>query len=193
MGMRDKLAGIVARVPVPLLRRGRRAQTQPGGEARGWVWLLLMLWVLIGADGTVYAFACTTLGCTTKQCTDEEFWFVLYNGVPAVIYVLGNLAEMAWPLLTVLLLPAGFVRLRGWRRRNWRRTAGWAGAWFAGIVLMALLTVVAGVGSEAPSPAWAAVELPIFAAWLALGAKMTSILAGHLGGRVWGAVGQNRP
>jgi hypothetical protein len=71
---------------------------------------------------------------------------------------------------------AGFVRLRGWRRRNWRRTAAWAGAWVAGIGLMALLAVVAGIGSEAPSLGWGALELPIFAAWLALGAKMTQVL-----------------
>jgi hypothetical protein len=41
---------------------------------------------------------------------------------------------------------------------------------------MALLAVVAGIGSEAPSLGWGALELPIFAAWLALGAKMTQVL-----------------
>ncbi|MDR2987851.1 MAG: hypothetical protein LBV34_23735 [Nocardiopsaceae bacterium] len=143
----------------------------------GWAWRLTMLWVVMGAGGAVYAFVCTTVGCTTRQCTGEEFWFVLWNGEPGAFYLLGNLAEMVWPLLTVLLLVAGFVRLRGWRLRNWRRTAAWAGAWVAGIALMALLAVVAGVGSEAPNLAWGTLELPIFAAWLALGTKMTSLLA----------------
>jgi hypothetical protein len=41
---------------------------------------------------------------------------------------------------------------------------------------MAFLAVVAGIGSEAPSLAWAALELPIFAAWVVLGAKMTQVL-----------------
>jgi hypothetical protein len=135
-----------------------------------------MLWVVLGAGAACYAFVCTTVGCTTNQCTDDEFLFVLWNGEPGVIAAVGNLAETAWPLLTVLLLVAGFVRLRGWRRRNWFRAAAWAGAWVAGIALMAFLAVVAGIGSENPSLVWAALELPIFAAWLALGAKMTQVL-----------------
>ena len=89
---------------------------------------------------------------------------------------MGNPAETAWPLLTVLLLAAGFVRLRGWRRRNWLRAAAWAGAWVAGVALMALLAVVAGIGSESPGLYWVALELPIFVAWLVLGASMTQVL-----------------
>ena len=135
-----------------------------------------MLWVVMGAGAAGYAFVCTTVGCTTSQCTNDEFWSVLYNGEPGVIAAVGDLAETAWPLLAVLLLAAGFVRLRGWRRRNWLRTAAWAGAWVAGIALMVMLAVVAGVGSEAPSLDWGALEVPIFAAWLVLGAKMTQVL-----------------
>jgi hypothetical protein len=137
-----------------------------------------MLWVAMGAGGAVYGSVCAAVGCTANQCTDEEFLFVLWNGEPGAIVFLGNLAEMAWPLLTVLLLVAGFVRLRGWRPPNWRRTAAWAGAWVAGIVLMALIAVVAGAGSERPGLYWVALELPLFAAWLVLGTKMTSMLAG---------------
>ncbi len=135
-----------------------------------------MLWVVMGAGGAGYAFVCTTVGCTTSQCTDDEFWFLLWNGEPGVIAAVGNLAATAWLLLAVPLLVAGFVRLRGWRRRNWLRTAAWAGAWVAGFALMVLVAVVAGIGSEAPSLGWVALELPIFAAWLALGAKMTQVL-----------------
>jgi hypothetical protein len=43
---------------------------------------------------------------------------------------------------------------------------------------MALIAVVAGAGSERPGLYWVALELPIFAAWLVLGTKMTSMLAG---------------
>jgi hypothetical protein len=100
---------------------------------RGWVWWLSMLWVVMGAGGAGYAFICTMVGCTTNQCTNDEFWLPLYNGEPAVIAAVANLAEMAWPLLAVLLLVAGFVRRRAWRRRTWLR----AGAWGTGFVLMA--------------------------------------------------------
>jgi uncharacterized membrane protein len=135
-----------------------------------------MLWVVLGAGGAGYAFACTTVGCTTSQCTNDEFWFVLYNGEPGVIVAAGNLAETAWPLLTVLLLVAGFVRLRGWRRRNWLRTAAWAGAWVAGLALMVLVAVVGAYGADSPGLGWGELELPIFAAWLILGTKMTQVL-----------------
>src|ERR1700722_17312257 len=115
------------------------AQIIGGLRGHGWVWRLSMLWVVMGAGAAGYAFVCTTLGCTTAQCTNDEFWFVLYNGEPGVIAAVGNLAETVWPLLSVVLLVAGFFGLRGWRRRNWHRTAAWTGAWVVGIVLMALL------------------------------------------------------
>jgi hypothetical protein len=153
-------------------------------RVRGWVWLLSMLWVVMGAGGAGYAFVCTILGCTTNQCTNDEFWLPLYNGEPGVIAAVGNLAETAWPLLAVLLLVAGLVRLRGWRRRNLLRAAAWTGAWVAGFVLMGLI-VVAGLawanGSGAPNVAWG--ELPVFALWLVLGAVMTHVLSGPAHGR----------
>jgi hypothetical protein len=136
-----------------------------------------MLWVATGAGWVVYAFVCTTVGCTTYQCTNDEFLFVLWNGEPWVIAAAGNLAETAWPLLAVLVLVAGFVRLRGWRPRNWRSTAAWAGAWVAGIALIIAVGVVAGLGSEAHSVGWVVLEQPLFAAWLALGAWVNRILS----------------
>ena len=138
-----------------------------------------MLWVVLGAGAAVYAVACTTVGCTTYQCTNDEFLFVLGNGEPWLIAAVGNLAETAWPLLTFLLLGAGFVRLRGWRRRNWLRAAAWAGAWVAGIALMVVLAVAgwawANSPTGAPDVAWG--ELPVFAGWLALGAWVNRILS----------------
>ncbi len=145
----------------------------------GWVWWLSMLWVVMGAGGAGYAFVCTMVGCTTNQCTNEEFWLPMYNGEPGVIALVANLAQTAWPLLAVTLLVAGFVRLRGWRRRSWLRAAAWAGAWVTGFALMGLIVVAgwawANSPKGAPDVAWG--ELPVCAAWLALGAVMTWILA----------------
>lgn len=145
---------------------------------RGWVWWLSMLWVVMGAGGAGYAFVCTTVGCTTSQCISNEFWLPMYNGEPWVIALVANLAQMAWALLAVPLLVAGFVRLRGWRRRNRLRAAAWTGMWVGGFALMALIVVAGwswGNGSGAPDVAWG--ELPVFAAWLALGAVMRAVLA----------------
>ena len=89
----------------------------------------------------------------------------------------GALAATAWVLLAVPLLVAGFVRLRGWRQRNWSRTAAWAGAWVAGFALMLLVAVVGAYGADDPGGGVGWGEWPVFAAWLALGAVMTSVLA----------------
>jgi amino acid transporter len=109
----------------------------------------------------------------------------MYNGEPGVIGAVANLAETAWPLLAALLLVAGFVRLRGWRRRNWLRATAWTGAWIAAFVLMGLIVVAGWAWANsltgAPDTAWG--ELPVFAFWLALGAWVNRILStpGYLG------------
>jgi hypothetical protein len=146
-----------------------------GLRMRGWVWRLSMLWVVIGAGGAGYALVCTLYGCTTSQCVNDEFWFPLYNGEPEVIAAVGALAAAAWVLLAVPLLLAGFVRLRGWWRRNLLRAAAWACAWVAGCGLMILVAVVGAYGSDVPGAGWGELELPIFAAWLALGAVISQI------------------
>jgi len=157
--------------------RDARALILGGLRVRGWVWRLSMLWVVIGAGGAGYAFVCTTQGCTTNECTNETFWFPLWNGEPEVIAAVGALAAAAWLLLAVPLLLAGFVRLRGWRPRNWPRTAAWAGAWVAGCALMVAVAVVGAWGSDFRGVGWGELELPILAAWLALGAVINRILS----------------
>jgi hypothetical protein len=154
-----------------------RAEIRGRLRGRGWVWWLSMAWVVMGAGGAAYALVCTFSGCTTNQCTTDEFWFPLYNGEPALIAFVGSLAEMAWVLMAVPVLVAGLVRLRGWRRRQWLRAAGWTGAWILAFVLMALVAIAGAWGSDFPGWGWGEFELPIFAAWLALGALMSSILA----------------
>jgi hypothetical protein len=52
-----------------------------------------------------------------------------------------------------------------------------AGTWVAGIALIVAVAVVAGLGSEAPSVGWVVLELPILAAWLALGARVNRMLS----------------
>ena len=155
---------------------GARALVIECLRGRGWVWLLSMLWVVIGAGGAGYAFVCDMVGCTSSQCTNDEFLFPLYNGEPGVIAAVGGLAFGVWVLLAVPLLAAGFVRLRGWRRRHWLRAARWAGAWIAGLALMVVVVAVGGYGSDVREVGWG--ELPIFAVWLALGAVMNQILPG---------------
>ncbi len=137
-----------------------------------------MLWAAIGAGGAGYTFVCTALGCTTNQCTNETFLLPQWDGEPGLIILAGGLAAGVWLLLAVPLLVAGFVRLQGWRLRNWLRAAAWAGAWVAGFALMGL-AVISALGwanssTGAPNVAWG--ELPILAVWLALGAVMTQIL-----------------
>jgi hypothetical protein len=138
-----------------------------------------MLWVGMGAGGTLYAFVCTMVGCTTSQCTNAEFWLPMLNGEPWAIGAVANLAQTAWPLLAVLVLVAGFVRLRGWRRHNWVRAAAWAAAWIAAFALMGLIVVAGWAWANsltgAPRAAWG--ELPVFAAWLALGGWVNRILS----------------
>jgi hypothetical protein len=138
-----------------------------------------MLWVVMGAGGALYAFACTIVGCTTNQCTDAEFWLPMWNGEPGVIAAVANLAQTAWLPLAVLVLVAGFVQVRGWRRGNWLRAATWAGAWVAAFALMGLIVVAAWVWANsstgASDAAWG--ELPVFVAWLALGAWVNRILS----------------
>ena len=156
--------------------RDARAVITAGLRVRGWVWLLSMLWVATGAGGACYAFVMTTQGCNA-ECVNDTFWFPQWTGEPGLIIAAGGLAAGVWILLVVPLLVAGFVRLRGWRLRNWLRSAAWAGAWVAGFALMGLALFSAEAwedGSGAPNVAWGA--LATLAGWLALGAVMTQIL-----------------
>jgi hypothetical protein len=156
-------------------------------------WCLSMLWAGIGAAGAGYSFF-----ITTKPYTDSDFWIPQWNTEPGVILIAAWLAVLAWLVLPIPVLIAGFVRLHRRGRCSGLRAAAWAGAWAAGFELMHL----ACVWSEYPSqilgrtcsqgscvlddsgPAvvsWG--ELAICAAWLALGAAMTLILAAPAHGR----------
>jgi len=97
---------------------------------------------------------------------------------PGAIIAVGAIAEVAWVLLSAAVLVAGFVRLRGWRPRNWLRVAGWAGSWAAGLALMNRAAEWAIAGEGGTRGVLSVGELALCGAWLALGGAMTWILSG---------------
>jgi len=102
--------------------RDTRALVIGGLRVRSWTWLLSMLWVVIGAGGAIYAtVAFSHPGYGEGLLIPPT---IQWPGEPQVIDAVGVIAEVAWALLPVPLLVAGFVRLRGWRPRNWLRIAG---------------------------------------------------------------------
>jgi hypothetical protein len=155
--------------------RDSRALAIGGLRVRGWTWLLSMLWVVIGAGGAIYATV-----AFSHPGYDEGLLIpptIQWPGEPQVINAVGVIAEVAWLLLSGPLLVAGFVRLRGWRPRNWLRVAGWTGSWAAGLALMIQAAAWAVAGEDGTRGVLTVGEIAICAAWLMLGAMMTWILA----------------
>src|ERR1700683_1020778 len=114
--------------------RDARALVTGGLRVRGRTWLLSMLWVVIGAGGAVYATVTLThVGYGEGLLLPPT---IQWPGEPQVIIDTGVIAEVAWLLLSVPVLIAGFARLRGRRPRSWLRVVGWAGSWAAGLALM---------------------------------------------------------
>jgi hypothetical protein len=111
--------------------RDTRALIIGGLRVRGRVWWLSMLWVALGAAITGYTFY-----ITTKPFTNADFWIPLWNTEPAGVRDTAYLAVVAWVLLPIPVLVAGFVQLRGWRLGSGLRAAAWVGAWVAGFALM---------------------------------------------------------
>jgi len=142
-------------------------------RVRGRTWLLSMLWVVIGAGGAIYA----TVTITHIGYGEGFRWMFQWPEEPQVIIDVAVIAEVAWLLLSVPLLVAGFVRLRGWRRRNWLRVAGWAGSWVAGLALMSQAAERAAAGEGGTRGVLSVGEMAICAAWLVLGGAMTWILS----------------
>jgi hypothetical protein len=170
--------------------RDARALILGGLRVRGWVWSLSLLWVVIGASGAGYAFAMTTQTCN-NECANGVLWFPQWNGEPGVIIAVGALVAVIWMLLAIAVLVAGLARFGRRESRDGSRGYAWICIWIAGVALMVMALVSASSwlagngpvlpteGSTLPSPgpavSWG--ELPICAAWLALGALMTWILA----------------
>jgi hypothetical protein len=146
-----------------------------GLRVRGWTWLLSMLWVVIGAGGAIYvAVAFSHPGYGEGLLIPPN---IQWPSEPQLIIDVGVIAEVVWLLLSGPLLVAGFVRLRGWRSRNWLRAAGWAGSLVAGWALMIQAGEWAAAGVDGTNGVLRVGEIAICAAWLILGAIMTWILA----------------
>jgi hypothetical protein len=144
-----------------------------GLRVRGLAWLVSMLWVVIGAGGAIYG----TVTFSHPEYGVDFRWMVQWNGEPQAIYDVAVIALPVWVLLSLPVLVAGFVWLRGWRPRNWRRVAGWAASWVAGLALMQQTAELARAGEGSPRGVLSVGEMAICAAWLALGGAMTWILS----------------
>lgn len=172
--------------------RDARSLIIGGLRVRGLLaWCLSILWAGLGAAGAGYDFI-------LSAHVPAAIWrgIPMWAGEPAAVYVAADLGALAWVLLTVPVLVAGLVRCRRSRLRatgSDRGAAGiaWAGAWSAGIALMypianwqpsapPVLACSKGQGCALAGYRYAVVswgELAIVAAWLAIGAAMTLILA----------------
>ena len=166
--------------------RDARALITGSFRVRGWVWLLSMLWVGAGLVNIGYTFYNTTKPFTLADVTTGIEGLSAY---PVAVQDFVSIANWAWLALALPVLIAGFIRLPGWRRGNWLRASAWASTWIAGVALLAQADAWGNYPEQIcvsyqhpvcpiPSPAvvsWG--ELAICAAWLALGAAMTWVLA----------------
>jgi PadR family transcriptional regulator PadR len=161
-----------------------------GLRVRGWTSLLSMLWVAAGAVITGFLFYNSTKPYTLA---DASLGIPGWGTTPQAVQIAVVLSIVVWLALPLPVMAAGFVRLRGWRPRNWLRAVAWAGAWIAGFALMRQAVGPWGTCPTSParacgvmprigSPAvvsWG--ELAVLAAWLVLGAVLTWVLAGQRG------------
>src|SRR5215469_12136074 len=114
-----------------------------------------MLWVVIGAGGAIYA----AVTFTHVGYGQGVIWMVQWPGEPQVVIDVAVIALPVWALLSVPVLVAGFVRLRGWRPRIGLRVAGWAGSWVSGLVLMNQTADLAAAGEGSTRGALSVGEL----------------------------------
>jgi hypothetical protein len=154
--------------------RDTRSLVAGGLRVRGWTWLLSMLWVTIGAGGAIYA----TVAFEHPGFGEGVLWMIQWPGEPQEIIAVGVIALPVWGLMSVPLLVAGFVQLRGWWPRYWLRVAGWAGSWVAGLALMNQTADWAAAEEGGIRGVLSVGEIAICAAWLALGGVITWILSG---------------
>jgi hypothetical protein len=146
-----------------------------------------MLWVGLGAAGSVYAFV-----CSDQRLDFNNARIPTWVGEPGMFGAAAAWGAAIWLVLTIPVLAAGLVRLGRPKPRDEIRSAGWICTWIAGVALMWL---VALWGQDTPLPTYACSppgdcvlnaygpavviwgELPLCAAFLALGVIVTWVLA----------------
>ena len=141
----------------------------------GAAWTLSVLWVGIGAAASGYVFFVSTR--TVLDPTSPFGGMFDWPGGSSneAVFAAATLAAVAWLALTIPVLIAGLRRILGWPGKRLMATA-WAGAWVAGVALMALIPAsVASSKSLSPIANWQ--ELVIGAGFLTLAAVMARILA----------------
>jgi hypothetical protein len=162
--------------------RDARALAIGSLRARGWAFFLSVVWVGAGAAGAAYIFLLSTHVSANLTCR-----IPCWVGEPGAAVNAGYLGAAAWLVLAIPALAAGLIRFNGLATP----VLAWSGAWIAGVALMVAVArwqtsapaVWACSGNQGCSLAgyrYAVVswgELPICAAWLALGAVMMLMLA----------------
>jgi hypothetical protein len=153
----------------------------------GPVWCLAMLWVGLGVAGTVYSFV-----CSAQRLDFNNARVPAWVGEPGMIGDAAGWGAEIWLVLAIPVLAAGFVRLNRTKPPDDGRRLAWLCAWIAAVALMCLAGLWSedtprltyscspslGCGLNAYGPAvviWG--ELPLCAAFLALGAIVTWVLA----------------
>lgn len=146
-----------------------------------------MLWAGIGAAASGFIFFSSMQPVTVSS--DGIPTWLGGSGSANVVWTAGVVAIAAWLVLTFPVLVAGLARLRAWERGRLL----WSGAWVVGLPLMVLTKVWAdnlpekttcGTDGCGVVPYYGPAvvnlcELAICAAFLAIGAVMTWILAGQ--------------
>jgi hypothetical protein len=153
----------------------------------GPVWWLAMLWVGLGVAGSVYAFV-----CSAQRLDFNNARVPAWVGEPGMIGDAAGWGAVIWLVLTIPVLAVGLVRLGRAKPRDETRRTAWVCTWIAGVVLMWLAAVW---GQDTPRPTYTCSppgdcalnaygpavvtwgELPLCAAFLALGAVVTWVLA----------------
>jgi hypothetical protein len=144
------------------------------------LWPLSILWIMAGFVGTFYYFYNSTKPYTWS---DDELGLVGWSSDIVAIKFVVILVTVVLVVLPIPVVIAGFIRLRGWRSGNRFRCVVWVGTWIAGVPLMYVADYWGQYPGSSPkigSPAvlsWG--ELAICAAWLAMGAVLTWVLARH--------------
>ena len=151
----------------------RRCRSWTGAHrVGGAAWTLSVLWVGIGAAASGYVFFVSTR--TVLDPTSPFGGMFDWPGGSSNEAA----AALAWLALTIPVLIAGLRRLLGWPGKR-LMAAAWAGAWVAGLALMALIPSSLDSPTKdysgGPIANWQ--ELVIAAGFLMLAAVMAWILA----------------